>query len=381
MLSFFRASGKACRIYYVMKKGKMWSTIVDYFLILSAVIGVGFASGKEIGVFFFNFGKMSIVSLLCFSMLYVYLFYIVDYVKKKLSVNSYNDFNTKIFGALSKISMLVMLVNFSITCAGMLAGADYLFKTFFNVGFKIPSILLSVITLVLLRGGIDKIRIVANFIIPVMIATIVINSIGNINPNNVHFQVCEQNGVVAVFYGLLFGVNNFVAALPVLFEVKMKTKGKLVAIATISLIILLNILVLACNQFSTDMPMFELSANVNPAFYYIYFITLVLALFSTLMICSYNMQTIMFKQKTWFGASVIVLFNLILSQVGYNFIVQYLYVISGMISAGFVLMLIVMIIINLAKYKLPKNKLKFKKHNQNCLNMLINNNKNKYFEK
>lgn len=364
-----------------MKKGKMWSTVVDYFLILSAVIGVGFASGKEIGVFFFSFGKMSIVSLLCFSMLYVYLFFIVDYVKRKLAVHSYNDFNTKIFGVLSKISTLVMLINFSITCAGMLAGADYLFKTFFNIGFKIPSILLSVITLILLHGGIDKIRIVANFIIPVMIATIVINSIGNINPNNVHFQVCEQNGVVAVFYGLLFGVNNFVGALPVLFEVKLKAKGKLVAIATISLIILLNILVLACNQFSTDMPMFELSVNINPAFYYIYFTTLVLALFSTLMICSYNMQTILFKQKTWFGASVIVLFNLTLSQVGYNFIVQYLYVISGIISAGFVLLLIVMIIINLAKYKCPKNKLKFKNHTQNCLNFLINDYKNKYFKK
>ena len=39
-----------------MKGGfKIWSTIVDYFLILGAIVGVGFASGKEICVFFFNF--------------------------------------------------------------------------------------------------------------------------------------------------------------------------------------------------------------------------------------------------------------------------------------------------------------------------------------
>ena len=32
-----------------MKGGvKLWSTVVDYFLILGAIIGVGFASGKEI---------------------------------------------------------------------------------------------------------------------------------------------------------------------------------------------------------------------------------------------------------------------------------------------------------------------------------------------
>lgn len=333
-----------------MKGGRVWSTVVDYFLILSAVIGVGFASGKEISVFFFNFGKISLFSLLCFGLLYVYLFYVVSYVKNKLELHTYNQFNAKIFGGLSKLSTFVMLVNFAITCAGMLAGADYLFETFFGIGFKIPSLVLSVLVLFLLRGGVEKIRMVANFIIPIMIATIVINSIGNINPNNVHFDVCNQSGAVAVFYGLLFGVNNFVAALPVLFEVKIKAKGKLMAIITICVVVLLNILVLASNNFSTDMPMFELSTNISPAFYYIYFATLVMALFSTLMICSYNMQTILCKQKSWFGAAAIAIFNLTLSQVGYAFIVQYLYVASGMISAVFVLALIVMIVVNLAKF-------------------------------
>ncbi len=363
-----------------MKSGKIWSTIVDYFLILSAVIGVGFASGKEISVFFFDFGKISLFSLVCFALLYIYLFYIVAYIKKKLQLNTYNQFNAKIFGSLSKFSTVVMLVNFSITCAGMLAGADYLFETFFGIGKKIPSLVLSILTLFLLRGGIDKIRAVANFIIPIMIATIVINSFGNINPGNVHFEICKQNGVVAVFYGLLFGVNNFVAALPVLFEVKLKTKGKLAAILTICLVILLNILVLASNNFSTDMPMFELSANVSPAFYYIYFATLVMALFSTLMICSYNMQTILCKQKTWFGSSMIVLFNLILSQVGYAIIVQYLYVASGAISAVFVLLLIVMIIINLVRLPVAnlgsKNFVQYKNINSNCWIKLSN-----FFEK
>lgn len=331
-----------------MKSGKMWPTVVDYFLMLSAIIGVGFASGKEIGVFFFNFGKMSLVSLLCFGLLYVYLFYIVAYVKKKLELNSYNEFNAKIFGVLSKFSTIVMLVNFAITSAGMLAGADYLFETFFGIGYKIPSLILSVLTLGLLMGGIEKIKAVANFIIPVMIATIVLNSIGNVNPSNVHFDVCTQSSTMAIFYGLLFGVNNFVAALPVLFEVKLKTKGKLMVILTICLIILLNILMLASNNFSTDMPMFELSKNISVSFYYIYFATLVLALFSTLMICSYNMQTILCKQRSWFGASMIVLFNMILSQVGYKFIVQYLYVASGVISAIFVLTMIILIVIKLS---------------------------------
>ena len=250
-----------------------------------------------------------------------------------------------------------MLINFAITSAGMLAGADYLFQTFLGVGYKIPSLVLSVLTFFILIGGIDKIKFVANLIIPLMIAVIVINSINNINPENVNMAITVKNSAMAVYYGLLFGVNNFVAALPVLFETNLKSKGKFLVILSICLIILLNILVFASNNFVTDMPMFELSKQVSVSFYYIYFVTLLLGLFSTLMICSHNSKRIIAKdKKTIFIPLVIVLFNLILSNVGYSFIVKYLYVLSGIFSGLFVVSLIILISIRLIKYNKQKNK-------------------------
>ena len=87
-----------------MKSGlKIWSTIVDYFLILGAIIGVGFASGKEICVFFFDFGSASLFGLVAFGLLYVYLFTVVGHIGKKLELNSYDKFNQMIFGNLPKI--------------------------------------------------------------------------------------------------------------------------------------------------------------------------------------------------------------------------------------------------------------------------------------
>lgn len=336
---------------------KLWSTVVDYFLILSAIIGVGFASGKEICVFFFDFEAGSLIGLMAFGLLYIYLFFIIDYIRKKCELNSYSEFNNAIFGKLCKISEIVMLINFAITSAGMLAGADYLFQTFLGVGYKIPSLVLSVLTFFILIGGIDKIKFVANLIIPLMIAVIVINSINNINPENVNMAITVKNSAMAVYYGLLFGVNNFVAALPVLFETNLKSKGKFLVILSICLIILLNILVFASNNFVTDMPMFELSKQVSVSFYYIYFVTLLLGLFSTLMICSHNSKRIIAKdKKTIFIPLVIVLFNLILSNVGYSFIVKYLYVVSGIFSGLFVVSLIILISIRLIKYNKQKNK-------------------------
>jgi len=339
-----------------VKNNKIFSAVIDYFLILSAIIGVGFASGKEIYEFFFVFDGGSLLGILAFGLLYVYLFFVIDYIKHKLALNSYNEFNTAIFGKLTKITNVFIIINFSITCAGMLAGADYLFATFFGLKFKVASLVISIITFLVILGGIGKIKSVANIIIPVMIASIVINSFANITPQNVNMQISTQNSFMAIYYGLLFGVNNFVAALPVLFETKQKKSGRIFVIVSIAIIILLNVLVLASNNYITDMPMFEASANISPWFYYIYFATLILALFSTTLICSYNMQSIICKgKKSVFIAIVIVLFNLILSNLGYNFIVKYLYVASGIISAIYVVVLIAMITIKLFNTK-KKNK-------------------------
>ena len=340
-----------------MKGGfKLWSTIVDYFLILGAIVGVGFASGKEIFVFFFDFGGASLIGLLSFGLLYIYLFCVIQYINHKLSINSYDKFNAVIFGKLCKLTNVVMLINFLITSGGMLAGADYLFETFFGIGHRIPAIVLSVLTFLILLGGINKIKAVSNIIIPVMLFVIVINSIKNITPANVHMDITVQNGVMAVYYGLLFGVNNFVAAMPMLFETKLKTKGRLFVILTICLIILMNILVFASNNFSTEMPMFELSANVSSWFYYIYFSTLIMALFSALVICSYNANMLISKNKKYLFCILLVVFsNVIISNLGYNFIVKYLYLISGIISGMYVVVLIFMMIIKIIKMKKNKN--------------------------
>ena len=336
-----------------MKGGsKIWSTVVDYFLIIGAIVGVGFASGKEVYEFFFKYDGSSIFGMITFGLLYFYLFFIIQHVNNKLNLKTYSEFNTIILGRLCKISNIVMVINFSITSAGMLAAADYLLSTFFNVKFKIISLTLSIVAFIILVGGIEKVKIVANIIVPFMLAIIVINSIANINPENVNMQITQQNNVFAIYYGLLFGVNNFMAALPILFETRLKSRGKWLVIVTVCLIILFNILVLAGSSYVTDMPMFELSVNISKTFYYVYFAAMLLALFSTMVICTHNLRNIICKGKnSVFGLLMIMIFNLVLSNIGYGNIVKYLYVASGIISAIYVIVLVISILIKLINLK------------------------------
>lgn len=334
---------------------KIWSTAVDYFLVLGAVIGVGFASGKDIFVFFFSFGQGSILGLVSLGLLYIYLFFVIEYISKKLEINSYNEFNAKLFGKFCKITNVVLIINFTITSAGMLAGADYLFNTFFGIGYKIPSIIICIFGYFLLMGGIKRIKNISNIIIPLMVAIITINSIKNITPNNVNFVLTKENNMIAVYYALLFAVNNFVAALPILFQTRLKTKGKLCVVATICMVILLNILVLSSQNFSTEMPMLELSKNVSNSFYYVYFITIIFAVVSTFIISCFNCQQILSKNKSSkFVSLVVIITAMIISNFGYNFIVKYLYVLSGAISGLYVILILILIAVKLIRYKSNK---------------------------
>lgn len=336
-----------------MSSGNKWSTFVDYFLILSSIIGVGFASGKEICVFFYDFGGFSLLGLMSFTLLYIYLFWLIDYIRIKLELNSYSKFNKIVFGRFYKITNIAMLVNFVITAALMTSGADYIFSNFLGVGYRIPSFVLTILGFVILLGGIGKIRTLANIIIPILISVIVINSIKNVTPTNVNFEIVGKNAYMAIYYGLLFGVNNFIVTLPVLFQTKKNFKIKFAVILCVGIVILCNLLVFASNDFVTDMPMLELSKNVSGLFYYIYFFALCIAIFSTFIICLFNTHTILTNnKKSVLTILLILIINFFLSSFGYNFLVNHFYLISSLFSALYV----VVMLLNIAYLLIFKKK-------------------------
>ena len=82
-----------------------------------------------------------------------------------------------------------------------------------------------------------------------------------------------------------------------------------------------------------------------------------MALFSTLIICSYNTYNIISRgNKSTFCVACVVLINLIVSNLGYDFIVQYLYVVSAIISGLYVVILICLMVYTLIKFNCNKSK-------------------------
>ena len=128
-------------------------------VIIGTIIGAGFASGKEIYIFFGQYGKFGIIGAIVSATLTGVIIYSTIAITKRLQIKSNNEFLEKISNS-SKVKIILenvinafLLVSFWIMCAG--------FCTFFKQEFKIPIIITAsinaIITYFLLMKNMDGI--------------------------------------------------------------------------------------------------------------------------------------------------------------------------------------------------------------------------------
>ena len=128
-------------------------------VIIGTIIGAGFASGKEIYIFFGQYGKFGIIGAIVSATLTGVIIYSTIAITKRLQIKSNNEFLAKISNS-SKLKIILenvinafLLVSFWIMCAG--------FCTFFKQEFKIPIIITAsinaIITYFLLMKNMDGI--------------------------------------------------------------------------------------------------------------------------------------------------------------------------------------------------------------------------------
>lgn len=68
------------------------------FTIVGALVGAGFASGQEIYLFFYRFGKNGILGILLFISLTIFAIYKVLKIVYQNPIHTYKDFLNLIFG-------------------------------------------------------------------------------------------------------------------------------------------------------------------------------------------------------------------------------------------------------------------------------------------
>ena len=127
-------------------------------LILASIIGAGFASGKEIEVFFTRYGKTGVISIALALVLFALL--IILYLRFGYKFKSNNIFVTNriLFGKLSIIINLFVFISYAIVLSGMLAGVYELYLNISNATIaKLLVLVTAILCIIENSGGIKSI--------------------------------------------------------------------------------------------------------------------------------------------------------------------------------------------------------------------------------
>jgi len=325
--------------------------LTDLFLILGAIIGMGFATGKEIKVFFVSNKTLAYFSLIIFIIFYIFLFYTISRYVEKNNIKSFKDFNKDMFKKHNNLVDVILIIIYSVCASAMLAGMDSLLQTVFNV--YIPfSIVLSIITFFMVVGGIERIKKISLKLMPVLLLLIFLNLFVNsfeitnkfFSTNKIFYtEKFLLSSVVSSFaLPLLFLGGNFILAINSMINLKSNKKIIITISSIIFFVFIFLGIIVVCHDNVNFMPFLESSKNLSFVFFALYLLAIVIALISSLVISTHSMFSLTNKKNS-FTLWTIIFVNQMLSFFGIEIIIKYLYSFSGLLGLIYLIIITIKI--------------------------------------
>jgi len=158
------------------------------FVIIGAIVGAGFASGKEVYSFFFVFGENGILGMALSGVLVGCVIYKTLWIIKKYNVDNYDGILNIIIGehrfknidfriVLNFIVNLFLLISFFVMCAGFAA----YFRQEFGINEFITGIFMAVLCFFVLSKNSKGVFVLNFVLIPIMILVLCVIGIKMFN--------------------------------------------------------------------------------------------------------------------------------------------------------------------------------------------------------
>lgn len=317
-------------------------------VIIGTIIGAGFASGKEIYIFFAQYGKYGLVGAISSSILTAIIIYSTIIIVKKLKVVNNNEFvekiaeNKKITQILKNIINIFLVVSFWIMSAG--------FCTFFKQEMGIPiivtAILNAIITYILLLKDMEGIINLNLIVVPIMIVIIIIISIKNYPIMDVldsTINVSTRSLGRAMLDAVLYTSYNSITLIPIIISLTSNINDKNTAkVITIISGVIIFVLILAIYQMLTlcsinvkdiEIPILAILEECHPIEKAIYSIAIITAILTSALSSGYAvLENIKDKKKYKKIARIICILVIPISYIGFGNLVSVLYPIFGFIG-------------------------------------------------
>ena len=339
-------------------------------IVLGAVIGAGFASGKEIVSFFGKLGYFSLPFLLVVGGLFFFFFYVFAKLGKMLKPKSISDITASMFGKFGIIVDFGFIMSAFITLSSMIAGCDSVGTIIFkeNYNFCYISIFSVMLVTVILMFGLKYIYKITNFIVPsiiILMVIILLTYAGKTPAETVSSSNINFNFASAIIYSVLYVCMNTFTNIFIISKSSSYMNKKQIGVASIIssvLIVLLVALILVSVLrggdaiFLSDMPMLSIAFSTGGVAGITYSIILWLAIFTTICIAAYSIVEWLNKFiKNKFLCIVIVLgLSFVFSRFGFSTIVDVFYPIEGIFGGIFIIYSIVYYYKNKRKFELKE---------------------------
>ena len=229
-----------------MKKDNVLSVV---FTIIGTIIGAGFASGKEIFVFFNIYGLYGIIGILISITIISLTIYKVLKIVNENEIYTYDKFiknsvkNKYIRNFMKICTNVFLLISFYI----MVSGFSTYFMQEYNLNYIYGAIIITVLSFIVFKNNIEGVIKINKYLIPILIGFIVImgmKALKNTEFISLKYDIKIFNMLVKA---ILYATYNCIVLVPILIsfkdkipeikQIKKTTKLVWIIMITLSLII------------------------------------------------------------------------------------------------------------------------------------------------
>ena len=325
-------------------------------VIIGTIIGAGFASGKEIYIFFAQYEEIGIIGAIIASILAAIIIYSTILIVKKYKIQNNNEFvehisnNNEITQILKNIINIFLVISFWIMSTG--------FCTFFKQEMGIPlivtAIINSIITYILLLKKVDGVIKLNLIVVPIMIIIIMFVSIKNyqvtsllgaklniVSPNDTNTSIKELFKVIinAILYISYNSITVITIIISLGSKITSKKENKYISIVSGCII---GILILAIYQMLTscsinvsnlELPILRILDECHPIEKSIYSIAIITAILTSAISSGYGvLENIENKEKYKKIAFIICILEIPIAYIGFGRLISALYPTFGIIG-------------------------------------------------
>lgn len=326
--------------------------------LIGTFIGAGFASGKEIYLFFFKYQVYGILGIIVSAIFIGYIIYKVLNISKRNNICNYNEFlNYLIKNKLIKIILIniidvFLIISFCIMVSGFSA---FIYQEF-NINIIIGFIFMLICSYCAFKRRATGIIKINNILIPIIIFIIFFIVIKKVNLYELNFieglngevynisnfiNNCKIENFKFLIFSILYANYNLLTIIPIVVTMSNVTKNKK-EIKYISIICSIIIFILSMSIFAIlsqsnfnvsnlEMPVVFIVGRYGIFYKYIYCLVVGIAIFTTAISVGYGYLQNYENNKEKYNKKIILLIlcSIIAIPIGFSKLIELLYPIFG----------------------------------------------------